>query len=126
MKKEIAELVEQKKWAEASEYIKSRRDDFSDEELMELEKMYMDSIGVQSLDEEELKKISGGAAAGTGNGSNHITGNIHYWCKTISKRDDCHDSVLQTSWCWYNDACTLVYHQYNDKEGWHGDLETDY
>ena len=126
MKKEIAELVELKKWAEASEYIKNHRDDFSTEELMELEKMYMDSIGVQSLDEEELKKISGGAAAGAGNGSNHITGNIHYWCKTISKRDDCHDSVRQTSWCWYNDACTLIYHLYNDKEGWHGDLETDY
>lgn len=126
MKKEIAEFAEQKKWAEASEYIKKHRDDFSDEELKELEKMYMDSIGTQSLDEEELKKISGGAAAGTGNGAQNITGNIHYWCKTTSKRDDCHDSVLQTSWCWYNDACVLVYHLYNDKEGWHGDLETDY
>ena len=126
MKKEIAEFVEQKKWGEASEYIKNHRDEFSAEELRELEKMYMESIGVQSLDEEELKKISGGAATGTGNGSQNITGNDHYWCKTTSKRDDCHDSVLQTSWCWYNDACVLAYHHYNDKAGWHGDLETDY
>ena len=126
MKKEIAELVGQKKWEEASEYIKNRRNDFSAEELIELEKMYMDSIGVQSLDEKELKKISGGSAVNMENGSVFITGNIHYWCKTTSKRDDCHDSVLQTSWCWYNDACTLIYHQYNDMAGWHGDLESDY
>ena len=126
MKKEIAELVAQKKWAETSEYIRNHSDDISAEELQEVEKIYMDSIGNQPLDEEELKRISGGSAAGAGNGSQIITGNIHYWCKTTSKRDDCHDSVLQTSWCWYNDACTLVYHLYNDKEGWHGDLETDY
>lgn len=79
-----------------------------------------------AVGEEELKRVSGGSATGVGNGSQFITGNIHYWCKTTSKRDDCHDSVLQTSWCWYNDACTLVFYQYNDKEGWHGDLESDY
>ena len=126
MKQEIAELIEQKKWTEASEYIKNHRDDFSTEELGNLEKMYMDSIGVQSLDEEELKRISGGSAVNLENGSTFITGNIHYWCKTTSKRDDCHDSVRQTSWCWYNDACTLLYHLYNDKAGWNGDLESDY
>ena len=126
MKKEIAAFAEQNKWAEASEYIKNHRNDFSDGELRELEQLYMDSIGVQSLDEEELKRIGGGAASGMGNGSKNITGNIHYWCKTTSKRSDCHDSVRQTSWCWYNDACTVVYHHYNDLAGWHGDLETDY
>ena len=126
MKKEIAELVEQKKWEEVGEYIKSHRNDFSAEELMELEKMHMDSMDVQPLDEEELKKISGGSAVNLENGSVFITGNIHYWCKTTSKRDDCHDSVRQTSWCWYNDACTLAYHLYNDRKGWHDDLESDY
>ncbi len=126
MKKEIAQLVEQKKWEDAGEYIKNHRDDFSDEELNELEKMYMNSIGVHSLDEEELKKVGGGSAVSLENGSQFITGNIHYWCKTTSKRDDCHDSVLQTSWCWYNDACTLIYHLYNDMKGWNGDIETDY
>ena len=126
MKKEIAEFIAQEKWTEASEYIKNHREDFSNEELGELEKLYMDSIGVQSLDEEELKKISGGSAVNLENGSVFITGNIHYWCKTISKRNDCHDSVRQTSWCWFNDACTLVYHLYNDVAGWNGDLESDY
>ena len=126
MKQEIVELIEQNKWAEASEYIKNHKEEFSDDELIELEKKYMDSIEVSDLDEEELKKISGGAATGAGNGAGNITGNIHYWCKTTSKRDDCYDSVLQTSWCWYNDACTLAYHHYNDMAGWHGDLETDY
>ena len=126
MKQEIAAMLEQKKWAEASEYVRNHKDAFSPDELKELEKKYVDSLGVPQLDEEELIKISGGAAAGAGNGSQFITGNIHYWCKTTSKRDDCHDSVLQTSWCWYNDACTLAYHHYNDMAGWHGDLETDY
>ncbi len=125
MNQVIADLVGQKKWNEAGDYIRNHRDDFSNEELIELEKMYMDSIGVE-LDEEELVKISGGSAVNLENGSVFITGNIHYWCKTTSKRDDCHDSVLQTSWCWYNDACTLVYHQYNDVAGWNGDLESDY
>ena len=126
MKKEIADLVEQKKWAEASEYIQSHRDEFTFEELGELEKKYNESMGTLQLDEEELRKISGGTATGTGNGSGQITGNDHYWCKTVSKRNDCADSVRQTSWCWYNDACTLVYHHYNDKKGWNDDLETDY
>ena len=126
MKKEIAEFIEQKKWTEAGEYIKEHKADFSPEELIELEKKYMESIGAQPLDEEELRKISSGAATGAGNGSQFICGNDHYWCKTTSKRDDCHDSVRQTSWCWFNDACTLVYHLYNDKAGWHGDIESDY
>ena len=126
MNSKISELIEQKKWTEAAEYIKNNEDDFSPEELKELEKMYMDSIGVQELDDEELKKISSGSAASAGNGADHLTGNIHYWCKTTSKRDDCHDSVLQTSFCWYNDACVYVYHLYNDMAGWHDDLESDY
>lgn len=125
MKQEIAELIAQKKWSEAGEYIRNRRDAFSAEELKELEKLFMESMGAQPLDEEELLRVSGGSAVG-GSGGGQLTGNIHYWCKTTSKRDDCADSVLQTSSCWFDDACTLVLNKYNDWAGWNGDLETDY
>lgn len=129
MKKEIKELIDQKKWQEANKYVGEHRDEFSDEELRELENAYRSTIGSNELDEDELAKVSGGTAV-TAPASYVVAGNINYHCNDVSVSTKCHDSVSITSSCWFNDACTMVYHIYGPKDGWIGgvynDLENGY
>ena len=125
MKEELRKLIDEEKWQEVSLLVGEHGEDFSEDELRELEAAYRSQFGAKELDENELKKISGGTAFTTGNSTAPKAGNIHWHCVDVSVHTDCHDSVAQTSSCWFDDACFLVLHHYGD-DGWIGGLASDY
>lgn len=125
MKKEIKELIEQGNWAGANRYINEHREEILEEDLRELEQIYREKIGSKELDEEELQKINAGTAFTTGYSSMPKTHNINWHCNDVSVHRECNDSVALSSWCWYDDACDIVYHHYGD-DGWIGGISSDF
>ena len=70
--------------------------------------MSEEMVFAQELSDDELETVNGGAETGCRCAMYQCTGNNFRYIYFLNRFPDCAATVEDGSWCWSNDACTLV------------------